>query len=142
MDARCRCPQDGSAERGTTSAAPALQSLRARYEVNLTNLAVLSPTLAGTLKVNGNLDGPINSLAAQLQMTSTLSVRGSPRETIPGEHQGARPARASERHAAGAGTLRRSAAAARCLRSSARPAIPSTSSCSARSGRARACKVT
>jgi translocation and assembly module TamB len=73
---------DGSAERGMTSAAPAVQSLRAHYAVNVTNLAALEPTLAGTLKVNGTLDGPLNSMATQLQMTSDLSFRGSPRETV------------------------------------------------------------
>jgi len=73
---------DGAAERGTTSEASALQSLRAHYAVNVTNLAVLAPTLAGTLKANGTLDGPINSMAAQLQMTSDLSVHGSPRSTF------------------------------------------------------------
>ena len=73
---------DGSAERGTTSEAPALQSLRAHYAVNLTNVAALAPALAGTLKVNGTLDGPINSMAAQLQMTSDLSIRGSPRSAF------------------------------------------------------------
>ncbi|MGB9330513.1 MAG: translocation/assembly module TamB domain-containing protein [Steroidobacteraceae bacterium] len=66
----------GTGERG------AVQSLRARYEVNLTDLTVLSPTLAGTLKVNGEVDGPINSLATQSQLTSSLSIRGSPRETM------------------------------------------------------------
>ena len=73
---------DGSAERGTKSEAPALQSLRAHYALNMTNLAVLAPALAGTLKVNGTLDGPINSMAAQLQMNSDLSVRGSPRSAF------------------------------------------------------------
>lgn len=72
----------GIAQRGVTSTAPVVQSLRARYEVNLTNLAVLSPTLAGDLKLNGEVDGPIKSLATQLQLTSTLSIRRSPRETI------------------------------------------------------------
>ena len=73
---------DGGAERGTTSAAPALQSLRAHYAVNLTNVAALAPALAGTLKLNGTLDGPINSMAAQLQMTADLSIRGSPRSAF------------------------------------------------------------
>ena len=72
----------GVAERGTTSTAPAVQSLRARYEANLTNLTVLSPTLAGTVKLKGDVDGPIKSLTTRLQLTSSLSVRGSPRETI------------------------------------------------------------
>ena len=72
----------GSAQRGATPAAAAAQSLRARYEVDLANLAVLSPTLAGTLKLKGEIGGPIRSLTTQLQLTSSLSVRGSPRETI------------------------------------------------------------
>ncbi len=72
----------GSAQRGTTSAAPALQTMSARYTVSVTNVAALAPALSGTVKVNGNLDGPINSFAAQLQVASNLSVRGSPLETI------------------------------------------------------------
>lgn len=72
----------GAGERGTTSTAPTVQSLRVRYEVALPDLTVLSPALAGNLKLNGDADGPIESLAARLQMTSSLSVRGSPRETV------------------------------------------------------------
>jgi translocation and assembly module TamB len=72
----------GSAQRGTVATAAAVQSLRARYEADLANLAVLSPALAGTLKLNGEIGGPRRSLTAQLQLTSSLSVRGSPRETI------------------------------------------------------------
>jgi len=70
----------GSAERGLTAAAG--QSLHARYEAELANLAVLSPTLAGTLKLSGEVAGPIRALTTQLQLTSSVSVRGSPRETI------------------------------------------------------------
>lgn len=72
----------GVAERGTTSTAPAVQSLRALYEANLTNLTVLSPTLAGAVKLKGDVDGPIKSLTTRLQLMSTLSIRGSPRETV------------------------------------------------------------
>jgi translocation and assembly module TamB len=70
----------GSAQRGP--AAGAGQSLHARYEAELANLAVLSPTLAGALKVNGEIAGPIRSLTTQLQLTSSVSVSGSPRATI------------------------------------------------------------
>jgi translocation and assembly module TamB len=70
----------GSAQRGP--AAAAMQSLHARYEAEFANLAVLSPTLAGTLKLNGEIAGPIRSLTTQVQLTSSVSVRGSPRETI------------------------------------------------------------
>lgn len=73
---------NGSARRGTGGAAPAVQSLQARYEAGVGDLAVLSPTLAGNLKIKGALDGPIDSVATRLQMTASLSVRGSPQETI------------------------------------------------------------
>ncbi len=72
----------GTGERGAAGTGRAVQSLRARYEVSLTDLAVLSPTLAGPLKLAGEVDGPLSSLAAQLQLTSDLSIRGSPRESI------------------------------------------------------------
>jgi translocation and assembly module TamB len=72
----------GSAERGTTSDAAALQALSARYAISLGNVGALVPDIAGTLKVNGSLDGPVNSFSAQLQLTTNLSVQGSPLETI------------------------------------------------------------
>ena len=72
----------GSAERGATSAAGPVRSLRARYDVNLSDLNVLSPALGGMLKVNGQLEGPLKSIAAELQATSNLSIRGSPPQTI------------------------------------------------------------
>ena len=72
----------GSAERGTTGDAAALQTLTARYALSLGNVGVLVPGVAGTLKANGSLDGPVNSFAAQLQLTSNLSIQGSPLETI------------------------------------------------------------
>ena len=72
----------GSAQRGTTSEAPFVQAMSARYTVSVTNVAAFAPALAGILKINGSLDGPINSFAAQLQVASNLSVRGAPLETI------------------------------------------------------------
>jgi translocation and assembly module TamB len=69
----------GSAQRSETGS---LQSLRARYQAALTNLSVLSPTLGGTLKLDGKAEGPIRSLGGQLQLTSSLSLRGSAPETI------------------------------------------------------------
>ena len=72
----------GSARRGTSATAHAFESLRARYEASVASLAVLSPELAGTLKASGQIEGPITSLAGQLQLTSSLSVRDSPRGTI------------------------------------------------------------
>ena len=69
-------------ERGVTSTAPAVQALRARYQIVLADLAVLSPTLAGDLKMNGTASGPLDSLTSELQLTANLSIRGSPREPI------------------------------------------------------------
>jgi len=73
---------NGSAQRGSPGDERAIQSLRARYQANLANLAVLSPTLAGTLKLNGEIEGPITSLTTQLQLTSSLTIRNSPAERI------------------------------------------------------------
>ena len=72
----------GSARRGANAAAHALQSLRAQYQLTVADLAVFSPTLGGTLKVNGQVSGPLTSFASQSRVISSVSIRGSPRETI------------------------------------------------------------
>ena len=56
--------------------------LAAQLDLSLPDLARLSPALAGTLKLSGNLNGPTGNLAAVVQVTSALSVRGSPRGTV------------------------------------------------------------
>jgi len=73
---------NGSARRGSTGTPNSFESLRAHYEFSVASLAALSPALAGTLKANGQIEGPLTSLAGQLQLTSSLSVRNSPRGTI------------------------------------------------------------
>jgi translocation and assembly module TamB len=72
----------GSAHRGATNAAHGLQSLQARYELSVANLAVLSSALGGTLKGTGQVSGPISSLASESRLTLSMSIRGAPRETI------------------------------------------------------------
>ena len=72
----------GNARRGDTSAALALQSLQAHYEVSVTNAAVLSPNLGGMLKLNGQIEGPVRSLASRMRLVSSLSIRDSPPEII------------------------------------------------------------
>jgi translocation and assembly module TamB len=72
----------GSAQRGTKNAAHVVESLRARYQFSVANLAMLSPIFGGTLKANGQVSGPVTSLASQVQLTSSVSIRGAPRETI------------------------------------------------------------
>src|SRR6202522_2318331 len=61
---------------GTTKQSP--QSLRARWDLNVSDLKTLSPALAGTLKASGTLAGPVTAFAGEAQLTSALSVRGSP----------------------------------------------------------------
>ncbi len=55
-----------------------VQSLRARWALNVSDLKAVSSALAGTLKASGTLAGPITALAGEAQLTSSLSVRGSP----------------------------------------------------------------
>jgi translocation and assembly module TamB len=73
---------NGGAKRGTNNSAHAIESLRAGYELTVADLAVLSPTLGGNLKLNGQVEGPITSFASQLKLRSILSIRGAPREAI------------------------------------------------------------
>jgi translocation and assembly module TamB len=65
---------------GDVSRSPSI--LRLRWDLNATELKYLSPALSGTLKSSGTLDGPATALAAEAQLTSTLSVRGSPSGTV------------------------------------------------------------
>ena len=69
----------GELSRGPAAAAsPAPQNLRARWELEVADLAKASPALAGTLKGSGTLAGPITALAGEAHLNSLLSVRGSP----------------------------------------------------------------
>ncbi len=65
-----------------SAARTAAQELNARLELSLSNLAALSPTLAGTLKLSSKINGPSNALSAAADLTSTLSIRGSPTGTV------------------------------------------------------------
>jgi translocation and assembly module TamB len=60
------------------SQAPGPPAVHANWDMTATDLSLLSPSLAGTLKANGKVEGPATALAAEAQLSSTLSVRGSP----------------------------------------------------------------
>ena len=60
----------------------ATQNLDARLDASLPDLAKVSPTLAGTLKLSGKVSGPANALSTTADLTSTLSIRGSPKGTV------------------------------------------------------------
>src|SRR5258706_6299046 len=61
---------------------PSPSILHASWDLDVRALKSLSPALAGTLKASGTTDGPVGALAAQAQLTSTLSVRDSPTGTL------------------------------------------------------------
>lgn len=79
---------DGSAELaagGTPSASGSQsgpQSLRARWNLSVPDLAAVSPAMRGTFKLSGELSGPIGALSAQIQESSTVSIRGSPQGAL------------------------------------------------------------
>ena len=67
--------------------APGIQSqrpstLRLRWNLDAPDLGALSPALGGALQASGTIDGPTPGFAAEAQLTSTLSVRGSTSGTL------------------------------------------------------------
>lgn len=63
---------------GTSNSRRAPNDLRARWSLEIPNLAALSASLQGRLKATGQLAGAPHALGAELQAMSTLSVHGSP----------------------------------------------------------------
>jgi translocation and assembly module TamB len=61
---------------------PGPQSLRVRWDANVSDLHTVSPALAGTLNASGTLAGPVTALAGEARLMSTVSVRGSPSGAI------------------------------------------------------------
>lgn len=60
----------------------AAQDLDAHLEASLNNLGALSPALAGTLKLSSSVKGPANALSTAADLTTTVSVHGSPSGTV------------------------------------------------------------
>jgi translocation and assembly module TamB len=59
-----------------------IDKLEARWNLDISDLAILAPQLTGVLQASGHLSGPPSSLAADAELSSTLSIRGSPPGTI------------------------------------------------------------
>ena len=57
-------------------------ALNARWELKVSDLATLSPTLTGSASASGQLKGPINAFDANAQLSSTVSVRGTSPSTV------------------------------------------------------------
>src|SRR3569833_367770 len=53
-----------------------------RFNLGLPDLHRVSPALAGNLKANGSVDGPLQKLSTDTNLVTSLSVRGSPRGTV------------------------------------------------------------
>jgi translocation and assembly module TamB len=65
-----------------TSARTDAQELSAKLDLTLPDLTMVSPTVVGSLKLAGRIKGPVNSLTADTDLTSTLSIHGSPQGTL------------------------------------------------------------
>lgn len=74
---------DAEADRSGPGATSRLvQSVRAHWQVSLPKLALVVPTVGGSLETTGSADGPLQSLTANVQVRSTVAVRGAPPGTI------------------------------------------------------------
>lgn len=67
-----------SAHARTTAGASTLQDLALRWQLNLTDLSMLSANLGGKLALTGTAKGPANALAVDAALSSSVSVRGAP----------------------------------------------------------------
>jgi len=55
------------------------------WNLNVSDLASVSPALGGTLKASGLLEGPTTAMNGTAQLTSALSVRGTPSGVVTAE---------------------------------------------------------
>ena len=65
-----------------TAARSATQDLDLRLELELSDLARLSPAVVGNLKLSGKISGSSQSLSTVADLTTTLSIHGSPKGTV------------------------------------------------------------
>jgi translocation and assembly module TamB len=61
------------------------RSIKGRWDLDVSDLGVLAPIVAGTLKASGSLEGSPAALNAEMRMNSTVSVRGSQSGTLSAE---------------------------------------------------------
>ena len=76
----------GSATRPPpTAPGPYISDLQARWDLKVSDLGIIASELAGELEARGRLSGPPTSFVGDAELTSTLSVRGSPPGTVSAE---------------------------------------------------------
>jgi len=72
-----------SAERSGPGASSRLvQSVRAHWRISLPKLALIWPSVDGSLETTGTVAGPMQSLTADVQARSTVAMRGEPPGTV------------------------------------------------------------
>lgn len=59
-----------------------IAKVQVRWDFKISDLALIVPELGGELHGSGHLNGPPSSLAGDADLTSTLSIRGSPPGTV------------------------------------------------------------
>ncbi|MBW4053634.1 MAG: hypothetical protein HIU85_19665 [Proteobacteria bacterium] len=72
----------GTAERAAPGASSPLRSVRAHWQLSLPNLALIWPSVAGSLASTGTAEGPLHALAADVRVRSKIAMHGSPPGTI------------------------------------------------------------
>jgi translocation and assembly module TamB len=74
---------DAEAERsGPGASTRFVQSVRAHWRISLPKLALISPSVGGSLETTGSADGPLQSLTANAQVRTTVALRGAPPGTV------------------------------------------------------------
>lgn len=71
----------GRAQLSAQGGASAVRALRARWQVSLPNLSVVSSSVAGTLDTSGTAEGSLQSLTTDMKARARITAHGSP----PGE---------------------------------------------------------
>jgi translocation and assembly module TamB len=67
---------------GGTIARNDAADLNLKVDLGLPDLATVSPGIVGSLQLSGKVKGPSHSLTADMDLTSTLSIHGSPRGSL------------------------------------------------------------
>ena len=74
---------DAEADRaGPGASTRFVQSVRAHWQLSLPKLALIYPSVEGSLQASGSADGPLQSLTTNAQVRSTVALHGAPPGTI------------------------------------------------------------
>ncbi len=73
---------DGKAIQMSANGGLVSQAVKLTWRVALSDLAVLTPTISGTLQANGQIQGPQDDLSAQADLSGELETQGLPRAPI------------------------------------------------------------